>query len=72
MSLLGHDDVIFIQVRGYHGLFLPASFFYCSKTHKMALPYQTNHLLIVRRSHEFQSVNHFRFGRSPGYFLTMG
>ena len=43
MSLLGHDDVIFIQVRWYHGLFLPASFFYCSETHKMALPYQANH-----------------------------
>ena len=27
MSLLGHGDVIFIQVRWYYGLFLPNSFF---------------------------------------------
>ena len=32
MSLLGHD-VIYIQVKWYHGLFLPASFFYCFETH---------------------------------------
>ena len=32
----------------------------------MVIPYQANHLRIVRRSHEYQSVNHFRFGRSPG------
>ena len=38
----------------------------------MVIPYQANHLRIVRRSHEFQSVNHFRFGRSPGNFWTMG
>ena len=71
MSLLGHDDVIFIQVRWYHGLFLPASFFYCSETHKMALPYQARHSRIVRRSHEFQSLYHFQFWRSPGNFWTM-
>ena len=35
MSLLGQDDV-----RVY---FLPASFFYCFETHKMAIPYQANH-----------------------------
>ena len=27
MSLLGHDDVIFIQVRSCHGLFLPTMIF---------------------------------------------
>ena len=59
MSRLGHDDVIFIQVRWYHGLFLLASFFYCSETHKMALPYQARHSRIVRRSHEFQSLYSF-------------
>ena len=32
MSLLGHD-VIYIQVKWYRGLFLPASFFYCFETH---------------------------------------
>ena len=31
MSLLGHD-VIYIQVKWYRGLFLPASFFYCFET----------------------------------------
>ena len=72
MSLLGHDDVIFIQLRWYHGLFLPASFFYCYETHKMALSIQARHSRIVRRSHEFQSVNHFRFWRSPGKFLNHG
>ena len=72
MSLLGHDDVIFIQVRWCQGLFLPTSFFYCYETHKMALSIQAPHSRIVRRSHGFQSVNHFRFWRSPGNFWTMG
>ena len=43
MSLLGHDDAIFIQVRGYNGSILPASIFYCFETCKMPLPYQANH-----------------------------
>ena len=47
-------------------------FFYCSETHKMALPYQARHSQIVRRSHEFQSLCHFRFWHSPGNFWTMG
>ena len=72
MSLLGHYDVIFTEVRWCQGLFLPASFFYCYETHKMALSIQARHSRIVRRSHEFQSVNHFRFWRSPGNFWTMG
>ena len=72
MSLLGHDDVIFIQVRWCQGLFLPTSFFYCYETHKMALSIQAPHSRIVRRSHEFQSVNHFRFWPSPGKFLNHG
>ena len=72
MSLLGHYDVIFTQVRWCQGLLLPASFFYCYETHKMALSIQARHSRIVRRSHEFQSVNHFRFWRSPGNFWTMG
>ena len=72
MSLLGHDDVIFIQVRWYQGLLLPASFFYCFDTHKMELSIQARHSRIVRRSHEFQSLYNFRFWRSPGNFWTMG
>ena len=52
--------------------FLPASFFYCSETHKMALPYQARHSRIVRRSHEFQSLYHFRFWHSPANFWTIG
>ena len=46
-------------------------FFYCSETHKMALPYQARHSRIVRRSQKF---NHFTtwFWRCPGNFWTMG
>ena len=47
-------------------------FFYCSETRKMALPHQARHSQIVRRSHKFQSLCHFRFWHSPGNFWTMG
>ena len=54
MSLLDHDDVIFIQVTGGQGVFLPASFFYCSETHKMALPIQA---VIHELSEEVMNFN---------------
>ena len=43
MSLLGHDDVIFIQVRWCQGLFLPASFSIVSKLIKW--PFLTKQII---------------------------
>ena len=56
MSLLGHDDVIFIQVRWYHGLFLPAFF--------SIVPKHINCPLFTKRvihelSEEVMNFNHF-------------
>ena len=50
----GHDDVIFIQVTWGQGVFLPASFFYCYETHKMALPIQA---VIHELSEEVMNFN---------------
>ena len=54
MSLIGHDNVKFIQVTWGQGLFLPASFFYCLGTHKMALPIQA---VIHELSEEVMNFN---------------
>ena len=54
MSLLGHDDVTFIQVTWGHGLFLPAICFYCFETHKMAFPIQA---VIHELSEEVMNFN---------------
>ena len=47
-------------------------FFYCSKTHKMALPYQARHSRIVKRSHEFQSLCHLSILRFRRKCLNHG
>ena len=71
MSLLGHD-VIFIQVRWYHGLFLPAFFSIVPKHTKW--PFLTKRV-IHELSEEVMNFNHFAtfwFWRSAGNFWTMG
>ena len=40
--------------------------------HVNGVPYPSGHSRIVRISHEFQSLYHFRFWSSPGNFWTMG
>ena len=67
MSLLGHD-VIFIQVRWYHGLFLLA--FFPTVPKHIKWPFLTKRVI-----HELSwiSINHhFWFWRSPGNFWTIG
>ena len=55
MSLLGHD-VIFIQVRWYHGLLLPAFFSIVPKHVKW--PFLTKRV-IQKLSEEVMNSNHF-------------
>ena len=68
MSLLGHDDVIFIQVRWYHGLFLSASFFYGFETRKMALPIQVVIHELSEEVMNFNQLTSFYFDVPPEIF----
>ena len=68
MSLLGHDDVIFIQVTWGQGLFLPASFFYCFETHKIELPIQAVIHELSEEVMNFNQLTTFDFDVPPEIF----